>query len=149
MANYRNDKYLTYNLEDHRYVVNPEGFNEVYGVDLYEELAANNNANSFVNGFLYRASLVLYNYVYEFSRDKAEREYMMSLPEHRQAIKEALYELVYSWLVNHYDPSLMTDSTWEQLLPLSARNIIETDGLLSSAKYYFDKAMAATKGTDY
>jgi len=147
--NYLNDTYLTYNLNAHRYEVNPEGFNQVYGINIYDELGANNNANAYVNGFLYRASLVLYNYIYEYSKNKDEREYTMSLPKHRQAIQEALYELVFSWLINHYDPSVMMDSDWEKMIPLSARNIVETDGLLTTSSIYFDDEMAATKGVDY
>lgn len=147
--NYSNDDFMTYDINSHRYVPTAEGFNQVYGINLFDELSSNTNSSAFVHGFLYRASLILYNYIYEYAQNKDEREYTLSLQKNRQCIKEALYELIYFWLINKYDPTIMTNEKWENLVPYSVKHILEVNGLLCTSVINIDEELLSRKGIDY
>lgn len=154
MANYTNTEEMYYDLEKHRYILTEDDIVNKYGIQLTSILDSDSDSNPDTIGerFLNRTSLILYNYIYSWSSDKNATEFVISLPQYRDAIQEAMEELVYGWINNNTDPSIFFQQNPLECIKLvpSAHTILLNNGLLYRGKYMnLPKDYLDTKGEDY
>lgn len=146
---YKEDKFLKYDSINHRYYITPEYILNYYGTNLSEMSAFREDINpsTAVERYLKRLSMVLYNYIYEYANDKEIMEYLLaSKYEWRDAIREALGELAYSFSQTGNDFSLVNGLTLDsgkeleyrdlmiQLFPPSVKHILEANDILWRGK---------------
>lgn len=147
---YKEDSYFKYDLDAHRYYITPEYLLTVYGIDLNQLASIRedvNPANAAVR-FLKRLSMVLYNYIYEYSFNRELTEYLLNggNPEWREPLKEAMGEFAYSVYLSGNDFSLETGLSLDkgkeldridlhnQMVPASVKNILEVNDMLFRGK---------------
>jgi hypothetical protein len=104
---------MYYDLNNHRYVLKPEYFRDQYSIELIDQLDTSGsiNARQAVEGLLKRASMMIYNYIYQHNphqKDYFEYRLVKYSSMYRNGVKEAMGELVYFWLTNNNDLSIQT-----------------------------------------
>lgn len=155
MQLFTNDNHMYYDMNTHRYVLKPEYFRDTYSIELIEQIDTSGsiNARQAVEGLLKRASSILYNYIYQhnqFQKDYLEYRLVKYGSQYREALKEAMGELVYYWLTNNADLTIQSGVNVEagkiftkrdiaqNTIPHSSENILMTAGVLSRAKWRVD-----------
>lgn len=154
MPRYFNDNYMTYDLNNHRYVLTEDALLEDYGIDLNSTLDSEGDANKdkLPERFLKRVSMMLYYYIYSWSQNRDDTEYVISGVDYREDIKQAMEELAYSFLINNTDPSLLfTGNTLKTSeVPPTVQTILMDSGLLFRGTYTrLPENYKDTRGYDY
>ena len=145
---------MIYNMNKHRYILTPEGFEERYGINLLDVLDSDgsNSPDLIAEQYLDRVSLILYNYIYSWSQDKNKTEFVISLDTYRDAIEDALSELAYAWIVNNTDPSLFyTDNPLKTIqVPPTVQTILINNSIIYRGQYYMlPNDWKELKGVEY
>ena len=147
---YTEDKFLKYDILNHRYYITHEYFQNCYGKDLSTMSSFREDLNppTAVERYLKRLSMILYNYIYEYSSNPEITQYLLaSKPEWRDAIREALGEIAFAFSQTANDFSLVNGLTLDsgkeleykdimiQMFPPSVKHILEVNGMLWRGKY--------------
>jgi hypothetical protein len=156
---------MYYDLKNHRYVLKPEYIRDTYAIELAAALDTSGsiNARKAVEGFLKRASMVLYNYIYQHNPSQKEYvEYRMAkFPDAREKIQEAMGELVYYWLMNNVDLTLHSGINVEtgklynradinlNTVPHSVELILSSAKLLSRSRFIIELDQEYIQDKDY
>lgn len=140
MPNYINTEYMTYDLQHHRYVLTPQALMDNRGINLYDYFTESDNPEIDVEIFLKRLSLELYSFIYKFNnRTRDLKEYILSLPEHRDGIQESLEEFVYAIIKNGTDPNLyFKKDDLNTPLHVAYRGIVKTQYVPDSVRMILD-----------
>ena len=167
MPNYINDDYMTYDLQHHRYVLTQQALMDNRGITLIDYFSESDNPEMDIEIFLKRCSLELYSFIYKFNiRTRDLKEYILSLPENRDGIQEALEEFVYAIVKNGTDPNLYFKRddlntpvavayrgiVKTQYVPDSVRMILDSYELTYSGNYLpgtYPHDYKKLRGTDY
>lgn len=97
------NEYMTYDKEEHKYILTNKAVMDYLGLDLIGQL---NNVNSVaeqnkVNWFLYKISDLIYSYIYKFSDRNDIQEYILAkCPSARNIVFKAMLEQVEYMRVN-------------------------------------------------
>ena len=115
---YIEDENMLYDINTHRYYITPKYFLNTYGEDLnnWEAMRRDKNPKSAAERFLKRCSLVLYNFIYSYTRgNHSYEEYLIAGgdPSMRGPLMEALGEFAYQMFLSGNDLSVMTGLTLE------------------------------------
>ena len=154
MPNYTQTEDMQYNLFKHRYILTVDGFARKYGIQLSDVLNTEGDIDpdTLPERFLDRVSMYVYQYIYIWSQNKDEKEYIISLQKYRQPIEDAMGELAYSWLLSNTDPSVFFHEDPNKLIKLvpTVHTILMTGDCLHRGKYIMlPQDWQSTKGTDY
>lgn len=107
VKNYFDDEYLTYDLDLHQYILTQYAIETDMGINMGDLFSESEDPDIEIKSFLRRASIELYAYIYKFNiMRKDVKEYVISLPQYREAIKLALEEFVYTIIKNGTDPNM-------------------------------------------
>ena len=155
MEYFTNDNWSYFDIKKHMYVLKPEYMRDNYSIELANVLDTTGSINGkqAVLGFLKRASMVLYNYIYR--HHPGQRDYiqyrLVRYPEYRDAIMEALGELIYSWLINNNDLTIQNGISIDMgklydridaqinAVPVSVQNILYNAGITTRAMWDIDE----------
>ena len=154
MTNYIDTEEMYYDITKHRYILTEDAIVNRYGLQLSLLLDGDSEVNPDTIGerFLQRASVVLYNYIYSWSSNKEDTEYVISFPKYRDAIQEAMEELVYGWINSNTDPNIFFQTNALECIKLvpSAHTILLNNGLLFRGTYTnLPKDYQLGRGEDY
>lgn len=153
MPNYINDNKMEYNLSKHRYALTETAMEEDYGISLScLDSDGDISPETLPRRYLDRVSLILYTYIYSWCIDRDDTEYVLSLPENRETILNAMEELCYSFLMNNTDPNLnFTGDTLKSIeVNPAVQTILMDGGVLFRGKYIgLPQHYKDTKGEDY
>lgn len=154
MPNYKNSNKMKYNLSKHRYILTPEAMEQDYGIQLLDVLDSDGDISpeTLPDRFLDRLSLIFYNYLYSWAKDKNKTEYVLSLPRYREGIENGMKELCYAWLMNNTDPSVyFTGNSLKSIeVPPAVQTILLNEGLIFRGDFYnMPNDYLNTKGEDY
>jgi len=154
MANYTNDDYMVYDLTKHRYVLTTLAIEEELNTSLEEVLNSAGSISAELDPelFLKRVSKNLYTVIYGYNTAGGtnKTEYVMSLPDYREAIYDAMLELAYYYLVSNVDPFLSTvDNDKNQLIPAGLKTSMYSTGLLYRGDYILEPDYMDGRGEDY
>lgn len=139
---------IKYDINKHQYYITDEYLQDNYGFSLGDELVFDNDND--VDKFIKRASSVVYTYIHKSNPDTAKiKDYMIASNTNlRDVVAEVIGEFLYSVSQYGYDNSSRTgiDSkvqvSYKDLenaeLPLLARDLLYTNGLLFRGTYSFD-----------
>lgn len=137
-----NDNKMRYDLNKHRYILEPQYITERYGFNLQDILNADGVLDPDVlpELFVDRTSLMIYTYIKNWSDNPLMKEYEMSKDKYRDAICDAMCEMIYSYLMTNTDRNIYytdrkTSRTFE--VPNSVHNILYNGFCLSRGRYIF------------
>ena len=155
MEYFTTDNWAYYDLKRHMYVLKPEFIRDNYSIELLAALdtTGSHNAKKAVEGFLRRASMVMYNYIYRHHQGQVEymRYRLARYPEYRFTLLEGLGELVYSWIINNNDltiqngVSIELGKLYERLdaientVPVSTRDILYNGDITTRYRWTYDQ----------
>jgi hypothetical protein len=100
--NFTNDKYMTYDIEKHQYILTPQALLDLKGVDL--SAIFNEDQDVQTQAFLLRVSQAVYGYALGLAQDPMLTQYMLSLPSFRTDLRDALAEQAFDIALNRTDP---------------------------------------------
>ena len=139
---------IKYDINKHQYYITDEYLQDNYGFSLGDELSFDNDND--IDKFIKRASNVIYTFIHKANPDTANiKDYMIASDIGlRDTVAESIGEFLYSIAQYGYDNSSRTgiDSkvqvSYKDLenaeLPLLARDLLYTNGLLFRGTYSFD-----------
>lgn len=152
MTNFFDDQYMYYDLANHKYYLTVDGYEQLSG----EALMADHGLDyQQADRMLKRVTMIIYNYIYTWARDRDRTEYEISLPKYRDSIRDALVEMMTALLANKTDMTLFFSPNGTQRFKFSdtitpgVKQILMNGGLLSRAKLYFIEDYQKGKGVDY
>lgn len=134
MSNFTNDDKMFYDIKTHRYILTEEAIADEFNIKLTDILDKDGvvDPERAAEIFLSRVSKQLYRYIFTWCTDKEKTTYMLSLPEHRESIYEALCELVYTYITTNTDPSVFFTEDTKDTIKISpvVQSILMNDNLL-------------------
>lgn len=101
------DEYMTYNYNDHRYILTAQGVKDRLAIDLTKEFK--DNIASSINAFLNQVSLQVYNMIHNHSIYNLFQDFIIAKTETgRRIIQQAMEQRVLYLLTREkmYDESL-------------------------------------------
>ena len=143
------DNQMTYSTDKKRYTLTADYVSNM-GIDL--SLILNTEQSSIPelvsDLFLDRVSLLVYNNIYSYGREKKNKQYLLACdPELRDVIRDAMMERI-AYIVDSGDMSTKTGALIQQgtrvevgdlVASPQELNILRSAGILHRGKYYFIK----------
>ena len=131
---------MIYDLNKHRYILTPLAVSSDLGINLDSLFAEEEDRDTAVNVFLNRTSRELYSYIYKMNlRNKDKKEYVLSLPQYRESIKEALEEFIQSLIDNQTDVNLYfrdKNNRYDRNVTDALQMTLDASGLTYSGDYW-------------
>lgn len=136
MTNYFDDQYMYYDLANHKYYLTVDGYEQLSG----EALTADHGLDyQQADRMLKRVTMIVYNYIYTWARDRDRTEYEASLPQYRDCIRDALCEMMTALLANKTDMTLFFNNKnyrFSDTVTPGVKTILRNGGILTRAKWY-------------
>lgn len=159
----RNDKYITYDLSTHRHTITEEYMRDKFGVELAKELDSTGDINAVTlpQRWLNQVSILIYNYIYRYAKNKNITEYKLaSEKEWIDCLQEAMGQLAFSLLLVNNNISLITGigldgkkvdriDIIQNVVPVNVEDLLRNGGLLFRGSYYFDYGLLKDRGVTY
>lgn len=152
MPNFINDETMTYDVRTHKYTLTIDGYESLSG----EALAADHGLDTTQSTrLLRRVTGIVYQFIYSWAKDTSRTEYEISLPQYRDALREALVEMMTALLANKTDISLFFTTETAQkfqttdIVTPGVKLILMNSGILTRAELPFIQDYDIRKGVDY
>lgn len=100
-----NDEYMTYDFDEHRYILTPKAVLDKLNIDLIERLNPGGSATRerVPHQFLDEISDIIYSQIYDYSSQPSIQEYQIAkIPSARRVIMDAMLKQVDYSLVNGF-----------------------------------------------
>ena len=161
----RNDNYIKYDISTHRHILQPEYMRDKFGVELSGVLDSTGDIHpaSLPERWLNQISILLYNYIYRYAKNKKVAEYKLATDdEWIDCLQEAMGQLAFSLLLVNNNISLLTginiqdgkkvdrEDIIQNVVPVNVEDILRNGGLLYRGHYVgFDYSLLKGRGTVY
>ena len=144
-----NDKDLVYDKAKRRYLLTPQYISD-NGIDLALQLETAHLANpaSAVDIAIERVSILVYENIYQYGRNRSDKEYLLACdPKLRNIIRDAMFERL-TYMVNGGDLSARSGAVIGQGYRIEVKDLIPSvveemilrgAGLLHRGDYFFIK----------
>ena len=160
----RNNSNIAYDLDTHRYTITQEYMRDKFGIELARALDSTGdiNAATLPQRWLNQVSIILYNYIYRYAKNKKIHEYKLAMEsDWIDCLQEAMGQLAYHLLLVNNNIGLLTGLSIENgkkiervdiiqnVVPVQVEDILRNGGLLFRGYFDFDYDLLDTRGTDY
>lgn len=151
MQHYINDDEMTYNLNQHRYVLTEDYFNTYHNVNLKDLLinGTDIDGDAVARQFLDRVSRQFYTFILSTVPSVEKSQYLYSKSEYRDGIKECMLELGFAFLSNNYDPSVLWEHSDKKMVPTSVETMALNYGLFNRHWLRLPSTWKDGKGIDW
>jgi len=160
----RNDKYITYDLDTHRHTITEEYMRDKFGIELSNELDSTGDINpaTLPKRWLNQISILIYNFIYRYAKNKYVTEYKLANEEERiDCLQEAMGQLAFSLLLVNNNISLLTGISIQDgkkvertdiiqnIVPVNVEDLLRSGGLLYRGSFNFDYKLLKGRGVEY
>lgn len=149
MKNYFDDQYMYYDINQHKYFLTVDGYEQLSGEAISTEHGLDYQQ---ADRMLKRVTQIVYNFIYTWAKDKDRTEYEISLPQYRDTIRDALVEMMTGILANKTDITLFfTNRTFKftDTVTPAVKTILKNGGVLTRAKLYYIEDYKEGRGEVY